>query len=243
MSGTIIITGASSGIGRATAEAFLARGWVVGALARRAGALNELAESHDNVIALPADVTDPEAVDAAVRRFSDTAGRLDVLFNNAGMSPKPALIDEIPVETWLEVVNVNLTGMFLMARAAFGQMRQQDPAGGRIINNGSISAHVPRTGSVCYTATKHAITGMTKTLNLDGRDLDICCGQIDIGNARTEMVARQNERQIAEGRQPDASMDVRHVAEAVLYMAELPLEASVPFMTVMATKMPYVGRG
>jgi NAD(P)-dependent dehydrogenase (short-subunit alcohol dehydrogenase family) len=243
MSGTIIITGASSGIGMATAELFVEKGWVVGAMARRAEPLNALAEKHDNVIALSADVTDPDAVEAAVRRFSETAGRLDAVFNNAGMSPKPQPIDEVPLEVWNQTVNVNLNGMFLMARAAFGQMRRQDPRGGRIINNGSISAHVPRDGSVCYTTTKHAITGLTKTLNLDGRDLDICCGQIDIGNARTPMVAAQHERQKAEGRVPDPSMDVRHVADAVFYMADMPLEANVPFITVMANRMPYIGRG
>ncbi len=243
MSGTIIVTGASSGIGRSVAELFLEKGWTVGVLARNAEKLAELALEHDNVVVLPADVTDPEAVEVAFQRFARTAGRLDVLFNNAGIFGVAAPIDEVPVETWMQVVNVNLTGMFLCARQAFGIMRRQDPRGGRIINNGSISAHVPREGSVCYTTTKHAITGMTRTLSLDGRGFDIACGQIDIGNARTPMVADLHDRQRAEGIEPDALMEVSHVADAVRYMAELPLQANVQFMTVMATKMPFIGRG
>ena len=166
-----------------------------------------------------------------------------MLFNNAGTFGHAGPIDEVPVDSWLQVVNVNLTGMFLCARQAFRHMRAQDPQGGRIVNNGSISAHVPREGSVCYTSTKHAVTGLTRTLSLDGRPFDIACGQIDIGNARTDMVAAQNERQIAAGREPDPSMDVQNVADALMYMANLPLEANVQFMTVMATKMPYIGRG
>ncbi|WP_172298450.1 SDR family oxidoreductase [Pseudoruegeria sp. HB172150] len=243
MSGTIIITGASSGIGRATAEAFLEAGWVVGALARRAEALDELATKYDHVVPLPADVSDPDAVEKAVARFAETAGRLDVLFNNAGMFGVAEYIDEVPLDVWNKVVNVNLHGMFLMARAAFGQMRGQSPRGGRIINNGSISAHVPREKSVAYTMTKHAVTGLTKALSLDGRDIDIACGQIDIGNARTPMVEAQIERAHAAGKEPDPSMDVKHVVDAVKYMADLPLEANVQFMTVMARQMPYIGRG
>ncbi len=243
MSGTIVVTGASSGIGRSVAEAFLARGWTVGVLARRAEALAEIATAHDNVVVLPADVTDAAAVEGAFDRFVATAGRLDVLFNNAGMFGVAGPIDEVPVETWMDVVGVNLTGMFLCARQAFRHMRRQDPQGGRIINNGSISAHVPREGSVCYTATKHGVTGLTRTLSLDGREFDIACGQIDIGNARTPMVEEQIQRARAAGREPDPSMDVANVAEAVLYMATRPLEANVQFMTVMATKMPYIGRG
>ena len=243
MSGTILITGASSGIGRATAELFLTKGWMVGVLARRASALEELAVAHDNIVVLPADVTDPVAVEKAFDRFVSTAGRLDVLFNNAGTFGVAGTIDEIPVQTWLDVVNVNLNGMFLAARHAFRHMRAQDPQGGRIINNGSISAHVPREGSVCYTSTKHAITGLTKTLSLDGRPFDIACGQIDIGNARTPMVEALAERALAAGNPVPETMDVSHAAEAVLHMAELPLSANVQFMTVMATKMPYIGRG
>lgn len=243
MSGTILITGASSGIGRVTAELFLQKGWTVGVLARRADALAELALAHDNVVVLPADVTDPDAVEKAFQRFAQTAGRLDVLFNNAGTFGVAGMIDEIPLGSWFEVVNVNLNGMFLCARAAFAQMRAQDPQGGRIINNGSISAYVPREGSICYTTTKHAITGMTRTLSLDGRAFDIACGQIDIGNARTPMVEALVERTRAAGQPEPETMDVRHAAEAVLHMAELPAEANVQFMTVMATKMPYIGRG
>ncbi len=243
MSGAILITGASSGIGHATAEMFLKKGWTVGALARRAEALEELTRGRDNVVALPADVTDPDAVENAFARFLRTAGRFDVLFNNAGIFGVAAPIDEVPVDTWMNVVNVNLNGMFLCARQAFSAMRSQQPQGGRIINNGSISAHVPRDGSVCYTTTKHAVTGMTRSLSLDGRPFNIACGQIDIGNARTPMVEEQCERARKAGLSEPETMDVRHVAEAVLYMAELPLEANVQFMTVMATKMPYIGRG
>ena len=243
MSGTILVTGASSGIGRSTAELFLNRGWTVGVLARRAEILAELALNNDNVVVLPADVTDPDAVENAFTRFRRTVGRLDVLFNNAGIFGVAAPIDEVPVETWMNVVNVNLNGMFLCARQAFSIMRAQEPQGGRIINNGSISAHVPRDGSVCYTSTKHAITGMTRSLSLDGRPFNIACGQIDIGNARTPMVEEQSKRARAAGLPEPESMDVRHVAEAVLHIAELPLEANVQFMTVMATKMPYIGRG
>ncbi|MCG6902164.1 MAG: SDR family oxidoreductase [Rhodobacter sp.] len=243
MSGTILITGASSGIGRATAELFLTRGWTVGVLARRAQPLQDLGFEHDNVVVLPADVTDPVAVQKAFARFADTAGRLDVLFNNAGSFGVAGTIDEIPLDSWYDVVNVNLNGMFLCARAAFAQMRAQNPGGGRIINNGSISAHVPRDGSICYTTTKHAITGMTRTLSLDGRPFDIACGQIDIGNARTPLVEGLVERARAAGQPEPETMDVVHAANAVLHMAELPLEANVQFMTVMATKMPYIGRG
>ena len=243
MSGTILITGASSGIGRATAELFLRKGWVVGALARRAEALHELALAHDNVVVLPADVTDPAAVENAFERFAQTAGRLDVLFNNAGTFGVAGPIDEIPLESWFEVVNVNLHGMFLCARAAFAQMRRQDPQGGRIINNGSLSAYMPRDGSVSYSTTKHAITGLTRTLSLDGRPYDIACGQLDIGNARTPMVEGLVAKAVEAGEDAPHTMDVAHAAEAVMHMADLPLSANVQFMTVMATKMPYIGRG
>ncbi|WP_425053008.1 SDR family oxidoreductase [Psychromarinibacter sp. S121] len=243
MTGTILITGASSGIGQATAEFFADKGWTVGALARRAEPLEEMAAKNDLIVPLPADVGDPEAVEKAFATFVDKAGRLDVLFNNAGMFGVAELIDDVPLDVWNNVVNVNLHGMFLCARAAFGQMRKQDPRGGRIINNGSISAHVPRPNSVCYTTTKHAITGMTKALSLDGRDLDIGCGQIDIGNARTPMVAAQHERARAAGTKPDASMDVSNVTEALWFMATRDLEANVQFMTVMAREMPFIGRG
>lgn len=242
---TILVTGASSGIGRAVAERFLAEGWTVGLLARRAPLLAEIAEGHRRAVVLPCDVTDPEAVTAAFAQFSAEAGRLDVLFNNAGIFTPPGTIDEIALEDWFTAVNVNLNGMFLCARAAFAQMRAQAPQGGRIINNGSIAAHVPRPQSAPYAATKAAVTGLTKSLSLDGRAFDIACGQIDIGNARTPMVADLAQRQ-AEA-DPDGpaldSFDVADAAASVLHMAQLPPEANVQFMTVMATKMPYIGRG
>lgn len=242
---TILITGASSGIGRATAELFLAEGWTVGLLARRAEALEEVAAGRDTAVVLPADVTDPQAVQAAFDRFVGQAGRLDVLFNNAGIFTPAGTIDEISLDDWYASVNVNLNGMFLAARAAFAAMRAQSPQGGRIINNGSIAAHVPRPQSVPYAATKHAITGLTRSLSLDGRPFDIACGQIDIGNARTPMVEGLIARQLQEHPEapPTETMAVADAAKSVLHMASLPLEANVQFMTVMATKMPYIGRG
>ncbi len=245
MTRSILITGASSGIGRATAELFLENGWQVGLLARRRDRLQDIAAGRGAAHVLVADVTDPVAVDAAFDDFVARAGRLDVLFNNAGIFGPAGPIDEIALADWFEVVNVNLNGMFLAARAAFRLMRQQSPQGGRIINNGSISAHVPRPGSVGYTVTKHAITGLTRTLSLDGRPFDIACGQIDIGNARTELLEELIERQ--KRADPDAppveTMDVADAARSVLHMADLPLSANVQFMTVMATRMPYIGRG
>ena len=241
---SIIVTGAGSGIGRATAQTFLAQGWRVGLVGRRAEPLAETAAGNPNAVVLPCDVTDPAAVDQAFATFAEH-GALDVLFNNAGMSAKGAPIDEIPVETWLAVSNTNITGMFLCARAAFGQMRHQTPQGGRIINNGSISAQVPRPGSTPYTMSKHAVTGLTRTLGLDGRAFNIACGQIDIGNALTDMAARfttgvpQANGQTA----TEPVMDVGHVADAVLHMAALPLSVNVPFMTIMARDMPFLGRG
>ena len=241
---TIIITGAGSGIGRGTAQAFLAAGWKVGLIGRRAGALQETAGGTDALV-LPCDVTRPAEVDAAFARAVAEWGHLDVLFNNAGMAAKGAPIDEIPVETWLEVSNVNITGMFLCARAAFGQMRHQSPQGGRIINNGSISAHAPRPGSVPYTMSKHAVTGLTRTLGLDGRAFNIACGQIDIGNALTEMARAQTQGvpQADGAIRVEPTMPVAEVASAVLHMAELPLTVNVPFMTIMARDMPFIGRG
>ncbi len=233
---SILITGASSGIGRATALHFLAEGWKVGLMARRADKLDEIARGFDNAVALPGDVTDEAEVARCFDEFVSHAGRLDVLFNNAGIFVPAAAIDETPVADWQKALSVNLTGMFLCARAAFAQMRRQ--GGGRIINNGSISAHVPREHAVTYTVTKHAITGLTKQLSLDGRDLDICCGQIDIGNAESEMVAAMKAKV------PDMpTMAVGDVARSVLHMATLPLDTNVLFMTVMANRMPYVGRG
>lgn len=237
---TIIITGASAGIGAAVAHLFLDRGWRVGLLARRREVLEQVAGGNENAVILPCDVTDPASVENAFDSFVDQAGRLDVLFNNAGMFGSAAPIDEISVEEWRQVRAVNLDGMFYCARAGFARMRAQNPQGGRIINNGSISAHVPREGSVTYTTTKHAITGLTKTLSLDGRAFDIACGQIDIGNARTELL----EGIIAKNPDnPPPTMAVDDVAKAVLQMAELGPEANVQFMTIMATKMPYIGRG
>ena len=240
---TAIVTGASSGIGRAVAEKFLAQGWTVGLIARRAEPLKAIAAQNANAVALPCDVTDEHQVAAAFADFKAKIGRLDVLFNNAGVFTPPAPIDEIPVADWNRAVSVNLTGMFLSARAAFGMMRHQTPQGGRIINNGSISAYAPREGSVTYTTTKHGVTGLTKTLAYDGRAFDIACGQIDIGNARTEMVEEMLIREKAAGRATPFTMDVGLVADAVLRMAELPAEANVLFQTIMATKMPFVGRG
>lgn len=242
MTRTILITGASSGIGRATAELFASEGWTVGALARRADLLEEL-ELACGAIPLVADVTDPASVEGAFSKFIGQVGRLDVLFNNAGIFTPPGTIDEIPLDDWFAAVDVNLHGMFLCARAAFAAMRAQDPQGGRIINNGSISAHVPRPRSVTYTVTKHAITGLTRALSLDGRDFDIACGQIDIGNARTPMVEELDNRLREKGEPPMHTMAVEDAAASVLHMAKLPLEANVQFMTVMATKMPYIGRG
>jgi len=237
---SIIITGASAGIGAACARAFLDAGWRVGLVARRRDALEAVAKGHGAAHVLPCDVTDPGAVDAAFDAFAATAGRLDVLFNNAGSFGRAAPIDELGVDEWRQVVDVNLHGMFLCARAAFRLMRAQTPQGGRIINNGSISAHAPRPHSVAYTTTKHAITGLTKSLSLDGRAYDIACGQIDIGNARTELL----EGIIAASPgNPPPTMDVADVARAVLQMADLGPEANVQFMTILATKMPFIGRG
>lgn len=237
---TIIITGASAGIGAACARAFLDAGWKVGLLARRADALQAVAAGHDNAVVLPCDVTDAAAVKAAFAAFTTQAGRLDVLFNNAGMFGKAAPIDEIDSGEWDQVRAVNLDGMVYCAQAAFAQMRQQVPQGGRIINNGSISAHTPREGSVTYTTTKHAITGLTKSLSLDGRAFGIACGQIDIGNARTELL--QGIIDLDPDNAPP-TMGVENVTQAVTNMANLPAEANVQFMTLMATTMPYIGRG
>ena len=248
MTKSIVITGAGSGVGRATALAFLGAGWGVSLLGRRADALDETAAraaAPELALCLPTDVTDSDAVAAAFAAHIQRFGRVDALFNNAGSGSPPATIDETPVEIWQNVVAVNLTASFLCARAAFAQMRAQDPQGGRIINNGSISAHVPRPGSAPYTSTKHAITGLTRTISLDGRPYDIACGQIDIGNAETPMSERmtQGVPQADGSTAVEPRMDVDHVGRAVLQMAELPLESNVQFMTIMATKMPFVGRG
>ncbi|AIJ25422.1 SDR family oxidoreductase [Amycolatopsis methanolica] len=245
MGGVAIVTGAGSGIGRHVAQALLGAGYRVALAGRRAAALSETAAGAPDALVHPADVADPAQVSALFEAVADRWGRVDVLFNNAGTFGPAGDPDEIPVEAWQQTVAVNLTGAFLCAREAFRIMKRQDPRGGRIINNGSISAHAPRPGSAAYTATKHAITGLTKSLSLDGRPYDIACGQIDIGNAATEMTAgiARGARQ-ADGRElPEPTFDVRHVAEAVRYMAGLPLTANVQFMTVTATKMPFIGRG
>ncbi|QJF52426.1 SDR family oxidoreductase [Roseobacter ponti] len=231
---SIIITGASSGIGHATAELFLQEGWRVGLIARRSEPLEALAEGYSTAVPMPADVTDAAGMQAAF----DSFGHLDVLFNNAGLFGTPGTIDEIDLDDWTQVMNVNIGGMFIAARLAFRQMRRQDPQGGRIINNGSLSAYVPRPNSVCYTTTKHAVTGLTKTLSLDGRPFGIACGQIDIGNAETALLAELKKTQPG-----TETMDVSNAARSVLHMAQMPAEANVQFMTVMATTMPYIGRG
>ncbi|MEO1537053.1 MAG: SDR family oxidoreductase [Pseudomonadota bacterium] len=245
MSRTIIITGASQGIGKATAEAFLDAGWTVGCLARSADKLDAAWNARDRAVSLPCDVTDSAAVDAAFDSFAREAGRIDAIFNNAGRGSPAEPIDEITDETWNAVLSVNVTGMFNCARAAFRHMRAQSPQGGRIVNNGSISAYAPRWRSVPYTTTKHAITGLTKCLSIDGRPFDIACGQIDIGNALTDMTEDMaTGKPQADGTMiPEPTMDVNHVAEAVLHMCQLPLESNVQTITVMATKMPFVGRG
>ena len=249
MEKTAVVTGAGSGIGRACALALLDAGWRVALVGRRAEALEETREQagggRSRALAVPTDVTSEPQVKALFDDIRLEFGRLDLLFNNAGMGGPPVAFDQITFEQWRKVAAVNLDGAFLCAREAFALMRSQDPMGGRIINNGSISAHAPRPNSAPYTATKHAITGLTKALALDGRAFDIACGQIDIGNAASDMAAvmqrgvPQPNGTIA----PEPVMDLKHVADAVLYMAGLPPDANVLFMTVMATKMPFVGRG
>lgn len=245
MAKTILVTGAGTGVGRACVRTFLDNGWTVGLVGRRRDRLDEAAGGHANARVLPCDVTDDRQVETAFDAFVGDAGRLDVLFNNAGQSLPGKPIDEIAVEDWRALAEVNITGMFLCARAAFGRMRRQHPQGGRIINNGSVSAHVPRPGSVPYTMSKHAVTGLTRTLSLDGRAFGIACGQIDIGNALTEMVEKMTTGvpQADGSTRAEPVMDLRHVASSVLHMASLPPVANVQFMTVMATAMPYVGRG
>ena len=244
-----LVTGAGSGIGRAVALALQADGYAVVLAGRRAGPLEETAakgvSSGGRMLACPTDVADPKAVRALFAETKRSFGRLDLLFNNAGVAAPAVPLEDLSYEQWKEVVDINLTGSFLCAQQAIKIMKAQEPCGGRIINNGSISAHAPRPHSAPYTATKHAITGLTKSIALDGREHDIACGQIDIGNAATPMTARADDGHV----QADGSvlveqrMDVRHVADAVVYMARLPLDANVQFMTVMATRMPYIGRG
>lgn len=244
-----LVTGAGSGIGRAVALGFLRAGDAVILAGRRVEALNETAalagETTDRILTVPTDVADPQSVAALFVSIGERFGRLDVLFNNAGTGAPATTIDEMSLAQWRTVVDVNLNGAFYCAREAFRMMRHQQPQGGRIINNGSISAHVPRPGSAAYTSTKHALTGLTRTLSLDGRAFNIACGQIDIGNADTAIAQpmRQGIRQANGDIRVEPVMDVAHAASAVLYMAGLSLEANVQFMTVMATTMPYIGRG
>ena len=240
-----IVTGAGSGIGRATARAFLREGYAVVLAGRRRDALEETATGTGRALVVPTDVSDPASVQNLFDATKKAFGRLDVLFNNAGTGAPPKLLEDLSVEQWRHVVDVNLTGAFLCTQEAFRLMKEQTPRGGRIINNGSISAQVPRPNSAPYTATKHAITGLTKSTALDGRKYDIACGQIDIGNAETELTARMKSGVLqANGTTAvEPTMDVEHVARAVLYMASLPLDANVLFLTVMATTMPFVGRG
>jgi NAD(P)-dependent dehydrogenase (short-subunit alcohol dehydrogenase family) len=245
---TAIVTGGGSGIGRAAALALLAAGWKVGLLGRRKEPLEKTAADSGaggRVLVLPTDVTRPEAVRAAFAAVLESWGRLDLLFNNAGTNAPSVPFEDLTLEQWTGVVNVNLTGMFLCAQEAFRTMRGQTPRGGRIINNGSISAWAPRPNSAPYTATKHAVTGLTKSISLDGRKYDIACGQIDIGNAATEMSQRMTEGvpQADGSVRTEPRIDVNHVGATILHWANLPLETNVLFMTLMATKMPLVGRG
>ena len=238
-----VVTGAGSGIGRAAARALIAAGWSVVAAGRREAPLTETLAGADG-LAVPTDVTDPDSVASLFTKAQQRFGRVDLLFNNAGVGlAKP--ITEISYEEWTAVVDTNLTGSFLCAQAAFRVMAAQDPRGGRIINNGSLSAYVPRPHSIAYTATKHAVTGLTRSLSLDGREYDIACGQIDVGNAGTEMAARMPEGvpQADGSVRGEPLMDVDEVGRAVAYMASLSLDANVQFMTVMATQMPFIGRG
>ncbi|GEP11745.1 SDR family oxidoreductase [Methylobacterium gnaphalii] len=249
MGGIGIVTGAGSGVGRAVALALAAAGWRLALTGRRLEPLEAVAraigEAGGEAFCVPADVGEAAAVDKLVAEVVERYGRLDLLFNNAGIFTPAVPVDEITDADWLSSVNTNLTGAFYCTRAAFRQMRAQSPRGGRIINNGSVSASTPRPNSAPYTATKHAITGLTRATSLDGRPFDIACGQIDIGNAETDMTLtfKDGARQADGSMKPEPVMDARHAANAVVYMAGLPLEANVLFMTVMATTMPYVGRG
>jgi NAD(P)-dependent dehydrogenase (short-subunit alcohol dehydrogenase family) len=243
------VTGAGAGIGRAVAQALVADGYAVALAGRRVELLQQAAASVDaagsQTLAVPTDVRDPVSAAALFAQVEERFGRLDLLFNNAGVGAPGVPLEDLTLEEWQTVVDINLTGAFLCTQHAFRIMKRQQPRGGRIINNGSISAHVPRPNSAPYTATKHAITGLTRSTSLDGRKYDIACGQIDIGNAATDLTARMAAGvPQADGRTAvEPVMDVAHVARAVVYMASLPLDANVQFMTVMATKMPYIGRG
>ena len=241
-----VVTGAGTGVGKAAALALMNKGFTVVLTGRRKDKLDEtLAEGGGKGLAVTADITDPASVAALFKTVTDTYGRLDLLFNNAGAGAPAVPMDELPFEKWKMVVDTNLTGVFLCTQAAFRIMKNQTPRGGRIINNGSISAHVPRPMAVAYTASKHGVTGLTKQTALDGRQFDICCGQIDIGNAATPMTVRMIDGVLQpDGRMmPEPRMDVAHVGNAVVYMADMPLDTNVLFITVMANQMPFVGRG
>ena len=241
----IVITGAGSGVGRDCAQLFLDKGWRVALLGRRMAPLEETAQSHENSMVVPCDVSNYQAVETAFATIINQWNGIDVLFNNAGLAKPSQTIDKLSIDDWTEVVNINLNGSFFCAKVAFKTMRKQEPQGGRIINNGSVSSYVPRPGSAPYTSTKHAITGLTKSISLDGRAFNIACGQIDIGNALTPM-AQQMTIGVPQANgtiEAEATMDPHHVSTTVLHMAELPLEANVQFVTVMASTMPYIGRG
>ena len=240
-----VVTGAGSGIGREITRALVGAGWSVALAGRRENALRATLDDGAEAIVVPTDVTEPTSVRALFERTRAELGRVDLLFNNAGTFGEPAPLEDVSFEQWQAIVATNLTGAFLCAQEAYRAMKAQRPQGGRIINNGSISAHAPRPHAVGYTTTKHAITGLTRQIALEGRAHDIACGQIDIGNAATDMTAGMGSGTLqADGsRAPEPVMGARHVADAVLYMAGLPLDANVQFMTVMATKMPFLGRG
>jgi NAD(P)-dependent dehydrogenase (short-subunit alcohol dehydrogenase family) len=249
LSKVALVTGAGTGIGKRVALALLQEGYAVVLAGRRAELLEKTAAeagpASSRTLVVPTNVGEPASVHALFTRTKDTFGRLDLLFNNAGTGAPPIPLEDLTFEQWQTVVNTNLTGAFLCTQEAFRLMKSQTPRGGRIINNGSISAHTPRPNSAPYTSTKHAIAGLTKSTALDGRKFDIACGQIDIGNAETEMTAgmRVGVLQPSGALEAEATMDAEHVARAVVYMASLPLDANVLFMTVMATRMPFVGRG
>ncbi len=242
---SIIITGAGSGVGRATAKVFLDAGWRVGLVGRRAEPLEETANGNPNARVMQCDVTNEAQVEEVFGAAAADWGHLDAIFNNAGVSVKGAPVDELSVDDFRKLIDINVVGAFIAARAAFGIMRRQDPQGGRIINNGSVSAYVPRWGSAPYTASKHAVLGLTRTISLDGRKFNIDCGQIDIGNALTDMAhaMTQGVPQADGSIAVEPVIDVKHVAESVLHMADLPLGTNVQFMTVMASGMPFIGRG
>ena len=244
-----LITGAGSGIGRETALLFLKNGYQVALAGRNQTTLdetiNQSSKNSSNALAIPTDITNQKSIQNLFKKVKNNFERLDILFNNAGIGAPPTLFEELPIEKWQEVVSTNLTGTFVCSQEAIKIMKSQNPSGGRIINNGSVSAHSPRLNSAAYTATKHAVTGLTKSICLDGRNDKITCSQIDIGNATTDMTERMKTGVLqANGTlEVEPTFNVKHVAESVLHIANLPLDTNVPFITIMATKMPYIGRG